>query len=226
MPGGAVERPEASQRRGDLETRQVIQRCHGLVAAQVTDPGDPPAGVSAALVALLAEPRARDDYPVPGRQHGFPVRPDAGRRVAVDRDLRLGRGVTGQHGRSELGAEERDDLGPAADLHQLAERARTGVEDGALGERVADFVPQLQVDAAQVAVLHLADLFDIAKLLDRAHAHLLLLRCPSRAASRKLESALTLSAPARFLLAREWLENMLTNFGYGRYYCSVSMAHQ
>jgi hypothetical protein len=95
--------------------------------------------------------------------------------------------VTGQHGRSELGAEERDDLGPAADLRQLAERARPGVEDGALGERVADLVPQLQVDAAKVAVLHLADLFDIAKLLDRAHAHLL--RCPSRAASRKLESA-------------------------------------
>ena len=224
MPGGTVERPEASQRRGDLETRQVIQRCHGLVAAQVTDPRDPPAGVGAALVALLAEPRARDDHPVPGRQHGFPVRPDAGRRVAVDRDLRLARGVTGQHGRSELGAEERDDLGPAGDLHQLAERARPGVEDGALGERVADLVPQLQVDAAQVAVLHLADLLDIEKLLDRAHAHLL--RRPSRAASRKLESALTLSAHAQVRQAREWLENMLTNFGYRRYHCSASMTHQ
>jgi hypothetical protein len=74
-------------------------------------------------------------------------------------------------------------------------------------------------------VLHLADLLDIEKLLDRAHAHPL--RRPCRAAaSRKLETALTLSAHVRFLQAREWLENMLTNFGYGRYYCWVSMAHQ
>ena len=51
-----------------------------------------------------------------------------------------------------------------AQLQRLPEDRRAVVDGGVRGEHVRHLVPQLLVDAAQVAVLHLADLFERGKV--------------------------------------------------------------
>jgi len=128
---------------------------------------DPPAAVLAAPVAVLVERRALDHHAVLGGDHGVLERPGPAGLVAVDGDLRLAGRMHGDHVRSELRAQERDDLVPAGELQRLAVHHRAVVHRGVRGEDLGQFVPQLQVDAAQVAVLHLADLFES----DKVHGH-------------------------------------------------------
>src|SRR5712691_5246670 len=70
-------------------------------------------------------------------------------------------------GGPELVPQEPDDLVPPGELQRLAVHLGAVVHRGVRREHLRELVPQLQVDAAQVAVLHLADLFDRGKV----HAH-------------------------------------------------------
>ena len=103
-------------------------------------------------------------HPVRGGDHGVLERPRPAGLVAVDGDLRLAGRVHGDHVRSELGAQERDDLVPAGELQRLAVHHRAVVHRGIRREHLGQVFPQLQVDAAQVAVFHLADLFERDKV--------------------------------------------------------------
>src|SRR5216684_831834 len=150
----------------ELQARQVIQRLHRLVYAHLAGVGDPPSAVLAAGVTILVERRALDQHAVLGRDHGVLEPPRAGGRAPIDVDLRLARCVQGDDVRSELVAQERDDLIPAAELQRLAGRRRAVVRGGVGGEDLRHLLPPLQVDAAEVAVLHPADLFE----RDKVHA--------------------------------------------------------
>jgi len=121
---------------------------------------DPPAAVLAPRVTVLVERRPLDQDAVPGGDHGVLEAPGAGGRRAVDIDLRLAREVHGDDVRPELAAQEGDDLIPAGEPDRLAEGQRAVVHRGVGREHVGYLVPQLQVDAAEVAVLQPADLFE------------------------------------------------------------------
>jgi hypothetical protein len=157
----------------DPEARQVIERHHGLVGAHVPGVRDPPAAVRAALVPVLVEGRALDHDAVFGGDHGVLERPRAAGHLAVHGDLWLARAVHGDHVRPELGPQERDDLVPAGDLQRLAVGGRPVVHGGVRREHLRELVPQLQVDAAQIAVLQLTDLFERGKV----HGHQLGASC-------------------------------------------------
>src|SRR5271169_360892 len=154
-----------------LEAGQIVKGHHRLVGAHVAGVRDSPAAVRAPFVPVVIERRARDHDAELGRDHRVLERPDAGGGVTVHGDLRLPGRVCGEDSRPELGAEERDDLVPAAHLQGLAVGLRAVVDGGVFGERVADLVPQLGVHAAQVAVLHLPDVFDGPEFFDWVHGH-------------------------------------------------------
>src|SRR5215470_10373754 len=150
--------------RGELQARHVVQRHHDLIGANVTGVRDPPPAVLAPRVTVLVERRALDQHAILGSDHGVLEAPGAAGRRAVDIDLRLARGVHGDDVRPELVPQERDDLIPAGEPDRLAEGQRAVVHRGAGREHVRYLVPQLQVDAAQVAVLQPADLLERGKV--------------------------------------------------------------
>ena len=82
--------------------------------------------------------------------------------ITVDGDV--ARAVHGDHVRTQLVPQEPDDLVPAGELQRLAVHLRAVVHGGVRREHLRELVPQLQVDTAQIAVLHLTDLFDRGKV--------------------------------------------------------------
>jgi hypothetical protein len=120
---------------------------------------DPPPAVRATGVPVLVERRAFDHEAVGGGDHRVLEAPGAGGGVAVDVDLRLGGEVLGDDVRPQVLAHEADDLVPAGQVQRLA-HGRGAVGGGGLrGERAGQVVPQLEIHAAQVAVLQPADVF-------------------------------------------------------------------
>src|ERR1700735_906748 len=155
--GGLPRRSPAS--RGDPEARHVIERHDGLVRAHVPSVRNPPLAVIASGVAVLVKGRAGEHHPVLGRDHRVLEGPRAHGRVAVYRYLRLAGEGRGDDVRAQLLAQEPDDLVPAGQPDRLAERGGAVVRGGVAGERVRQIIPELEVDAAEVAVLNLPDLF-------------------------------------------------------------------
>src|SRR5260370_28097 len=77
------------------------------------------------------------------------------------------RAITGDHSGPELGQEAPDDAVSPGELKRLGVRLGAVVHRGARRELLRELVPQLQVDAAQVAVLPPADFYDRGKF----HGH-------------------------------------------------------
>src|SRR6266851_546806 len=143
--------------RGELQARQIVQRHHHRVGADVAGVRDPPPAVPAAGVAVLVERCALDHDAVLGGDHGVLEGPGAAGRGAVEVDLGLAGEVHGDDAGAQALAQECDDLLPAAQLDRLAEGPGAVVHRGVGGEHLPDLVPQLQVHAAQVPVLQPAD---------------------------------------------------------------------
>src|SRR5215471_14080750 len=140
--------------RGELQAGGVLQRHHHLVGADVAGVRDPPDSVLAAGVPVLVKRRAFYQDAVLGGDNGVLEGPGAAGRGAVDVDLRLAREVHRDDAGPEALAEELDDRVAAGEPDRLAEGPRAVVHGGVLGEHLADLVPQLEVDAAEVAVFH------------------------------------------------------------------------
>src|SRR6478672_9057582 len=73
--------------------------------------------------------------------------------ISVHGDLRLARAVHRDHVRAELVPQEPHDLVPPGELQRLAVHLRAVVHGGIRREHLGQFIPQLQVDTAQIAVL-------------------------------------------------------------------------